>query len=95
MIGLVYAMYNLKLKSQEKRWNEVVTFDEIDSDDKWVTEEECWWRREANVEQEQPTKVEQPFHNVDNSIFDSNVEEPLSSGEKFDEDDRDLVLCFI
>lgn len=42
MIGLVYAMYNLKLKSQEKRWNEVVTFDEIDSDDKWVTEEGCW-----------------------------------------------------
>lgn len=50
---------------------------------------------EANVEQEQPTKAEQPFHNVDNLIFDSNVEDPLSSGEKFDEDDRDLVLCFI
>jgi len=49
---------------------------------------------EADVEQEQPTKVEQPFDNVDNLAFDSNVEDPLSSGEKLDEDDRDLVLCF-
>ncbi|MCI30373.1 hypothetical protein A2U01_0051582 [Trifolium medium] len=58
MNDLVYVMYTLKLKNKETRRKEVLTFHEIDSDDKWVTEEEDVG--EANVEKEQP------FDNVDN-----------------------------
>ncbi|XP_020203984.2 uncharacterized protein LOC109789440 [Cajanus cajan] len=39
MNDLVYVMYNLKLKSKQVKRNLVIPFDELHSDDEWITEE--------------------------------------------------------
>jgi len=39
MNDLVYVMYNLKLKSRQIRKSVAPPFDDIESDDEWITEE--------------------------------------------------------
>ena len=39
MNDLVYVMYNLKLKSRQVRKTVTLPFDDIHSDDEWITEE--------------------------------------------------------
>lgn len=36
---LVYVMYNLKLKSRQIRKNVALSFEDMESDDEWITEE--------------------------------------------------------
>ena len=48
MNDLVYVMYNLKLKSKQNRKSIALPFDEIESDNEWITEEGY------NDEDEQP-----------------------------------------
>ena len=48
MNDLVYVMYNLKLKSKQNRKSIALPFDEIESDDEWITKEGY------NDEDEQP-----------------------------------------
>ena len=94
-------MYNTKLRSRKNRRNvAVLHFDDIDSDNEWITEDV----EEENVTQShgdddivvdnqvnpEPTLVneEDPEHLILNPI----LEEPLSSGEEFDDDgDEDHV----
>ena len=37
MNDLVYVMYNLKLKSKKKKKSIALPFDEIESNDEWIT----------------------------------------------------------
>jgi len=39
MNDLVYVMYNLKLKSRQIRKNVALSFEDMESDDEWITEE--------------------------------------------------------
>jgi len=39
MNDLVYVMYNLKLKSRQIQKTVALPFDDIESDDEWITEE--------------------------------------------------------
>jgi len=101
MNDLVYVMYNLKLKNRQIRKTVDLPFDDIESDDEWITEE----RDNVDVEQ---TQVEgdgenddlattldghaqdghaQDGHapNLDNIVFYDNDNE--SSGEELDGDE--------
>ena len=62
---LVYVMYNLKLKSRQTRKTIALPFEEINSDDEWITEEGDDIFDEENVQVEQPIGESSSGINVD------------------------------
>ncbi|KAG4933844.1 hypothetical protein JHK87_047846 [Glycine soja] len=56
MNDLVYVMYNLKLKSRQTRKNIALPFEDMKSDDEWITKEgdDIFYEDNLQVEQEQP-----------------------------------------
>ncbi|KAJ1383181.1 Ribonuclease H-like superfamily [Sesbania bispinosa] len=92
MNDLVYVMYNLKLKSKQVKKNLVIPFDELHSDDEWITEE---GDANLNGENVQPPPLRDENENVDDG---GNVEpvggstnQPLDNLEDLVFDDLDLA----
>lgn len=97
MNDLVYVMYNLKLKSRENRKIVALPFEDIHSDDEWITEEgdvpnvdEENVEEPINVGEAIEENIEQPINDPRLDLdFDVNMEEVVSSGEELDYDDSD------
>jgi hypothetical protein len=103
MNDLVYVMANMRLTKKEIRKKEPLEFVDIESDDEFLTtSDEC---ATANNDDEnvQPINDEvsvggetigssnPPVPPSNNFTFGSNIEEPLSSGDEFDEvEDEDI-----
>jgi len=101
MNDFVDVMYNLKLKSKQIRKTVVVPFDDIESDDEWITEE-----ADDVVEVEQ-AEGEIDIQNVpldgpttdpaldaldlDNITFHASEDAHVSSGEELDDGDDDII----
>ena len=67
MNDLVYVMYNLKLKSRQTRKTVALAFEDMESDDEWITEEgdDIFDEDNFQVEQEQPLGESGSGSNVD------------------------------
>ena len=81
MNDLVYVMYNLKLKNKQIRKTVVLSFDDIQSDDEWITEEgdnidEIDQVQDANVHLNPAIRVPTiDVFDLENVTFDVNVDE--------------------
>lgn len=95
MNDLVYVMYNNKLRSRQVRRKVVLPFDDIESDDEWITEdveeidEQSLVGDNDIVGENQVTKEPTLEGDPEHLIFDPILDEPLSSGAEFDDDDHD------
>jgi len=99
MNDLVYVMYNLKLKSRQLRKTVALPFDDIESDDEWITEEANDVVEIEQAEGEidvQNVPLDGPTTDpaldaldLDNITFDANEDAHVSSGEELDEDEDD------
>ncbi|RZB42462.1 hypothetical protein D0Y65_053162 [Glycine soja] len=67
MNDLVYVMYNLKLKSRQTRKTVALPFEDMESDDEWITQEgdDIFDEDNFQVEQEQPLGESGSGSNVD------------------------------
>ncbi|KAG4907183.1 hypothetical protein JHK82_055845 [Glycine max] len=67
MNDLVYVMYNLKLKSRQTRKIVALPFEDMESDDEWITEEgdEIFYEDNLRVEQKQPLGERGSGSNID------------------------------
>ncbi|KAL5141500.1 hypothetical protein HKD37_09G024839 [Glycine soja] len=67
MNDLVYVMYNLKLKSRQTRKTVAIPFEDMESDDEWITEEgdDIFDEDNLQVEQEQPLGESGSGRNID------------------------------
>ena len=67
MNDLVYVMYNLKLKSRQTRKTIALPFEDMESDDEWITEEgdDIFDEDNLQVEQEQPLGESGSGSNID------------------------------
>lgn len=89
MNDLVYVMFNMKLWKKETRNEKSLSFDDIDFDHEFLTTKEGDVNHES-VEQPINVEVVADSRNpppLDNLVFGSRVEEPVSSGEEFDADE--------
>ena len=100
---LVYVMYNLKLKSRQTRKTIALPFEEINSDDEWITEEGDDIFDEENVQVEHPIGESSGINvdlvggslsdptldafDIDNLILNDNVEDHFSAEEEFEDDE--------
>jgi len=102
MNDLVYVMYNLKLKSKQIRKIVALSFDDIESDDEWITKDGDNVRfelvqgegDEGNVDIVGPSSVDPTLEafDLDNIVFDANVDDAhLSYDEELDGDGEDDV----
>jgi len=99
MNDLVYVMYNLKFKSRQIQKTVALPFDDIESDDEWITEEadDVVEIKQAEGEIDvQNVPLDGPTTDpaldaldLDNITFDANEDAHVSSGEELDEDDDD------
>ncbi|XP_052736558.1 uncharacterized protein LOC108336843 [Vigna angularis] len=97
MNDLVYVMYNSKLKSRQIRKIVALPFDDIESDDEWITEEANDVVEIEQVEGQNDSENVQldgattdpalDSLDLDNIIFGDNENAQHSSGEELDEDD--------
>ena len=65
MNDLVYVMQNLKLKSRQARKTIALPFEDMESDDEWITEEGDDIFDEDNVQVEQPLGESDSGSNID------------------------------
>ena len=67
MNDLVYVMYNLKLKSRQTRKTVALAFEDMESDDEWITKEgyDIFDEIEYNVLLEQPLGESGSGSNID------------------------------
>ena len=76
MNDLLYVMYNLKLKSRQTRKIVALPFEDMESDDEWITEEgdEIFYEDNLQVEQEQPLGESGSGSNID--LVGGNLTDP-------------------
>ena len=97
MNDLVYVMYNSKLKSRQIRKTVALPFDDIESDDEWITEEAD---DVVEIDQVEGENDSENVHldwattnpvldaiDLDNITFENNEDAQHSSEEELDEDD--------
>lgn len=93
MNDLVYVMYNLKLSNKQIRKTVALPFDDIQSDDEWITEEgdnidEIDQVQDANVHLNPAITVPTlDAFDLENLTFDVNVDEDEDEDGDDDEDD--------
>ncbi|XP_068486767.1 uncharacterized protein [Phaseolus vulgaris] len=93
MNDLVYVMYNLKLSNKQIRKTVALPFDDIQSDDEWITEEgdnidEIDQVQDANVHLNPTITVPTlDASDLENLTFDVNVDEDEDEDGDDDEDD--------
>lgn len=92
---LVFVMYNLKLKSRQTRKTIALPFEEINSDDEWLTEEgddifdegESSSGINVNLIGGSLSDPSLDTFDIDNLILNDNVEDHFSAEEELEDDE--------
>ena len=90
MNDLVYVMYNLKLKSKQLRRNPIISFDEIHSDDEWITEIGIDSNEEEVVQPLGHVPIPRPSQEIDDVV--GNVEHAESSNNPNIDELENIIL---
>lgn len=92
MNDLVYVMYNLKLKNKQVKRGPIIPFDDIQSDDEWITEKGDDSNEEEVVQPLGGDPIPSPSHEIDDMVEVGNVELVGSSNNVNLDELQNMVL---